>query len=153
MQAGTLAAIAVVKLMSGQPTAAGRNGSAEFNARAYELNEIGAHYFTGWLISAGFQKPDVMEQIENVLLDMETDPALRHCWEQETPAALPTAEAAEILASAESQAPLASIADAPPISVMPAPATPACDAAAAARRPRILARLFGSLFPKPRIAA
>ncbi len=130
-----------------------RARSAEFNARAYGLNEIGAHYFAGWLISAGFQRPEVMEQIENVLLDMETDPALQHCWGQETPAVLREIETTECLPSSEAQVPVAVLADTPQLSMLPAPATPERNEAAPARRPRILARILGTLFPKPRLAA
>ena len=57
--------------------------SAGLEERASGLNEIGAHYFVGWLISAGFQRPEVMAEIEWVLEDMETSPELHHCWMKE----------------------------------------------------------------------
>ena len=43
-------------------------------ARAANLNTNGAHYLVGWLTSAGFQKPEVMAELEWIFDDIETDP-------------------------------------------------------------------------------
>lgn len=48
--------------------------------RAAKLSERGAHYFVGWLIGAGVQKPAMMAEFEKVLTRLENDLELRHCW-------------------------------------------------------------------------
>ena len=48
--------------------------------RAAKLSERGAHYFVGWLIGAGIQKPAMMAEFEKVLARLEVAPELRHCW-------------------------------------------------------------------------
>jgi hypothetical protein len=54
--------------------------NSEHSQRACKLSERGAHYFVGWLIGAGMDKPEIAEVFEEVLAKMETDPTLRYCW-------------------------------------------------------------------------
>lgn len=56
------------------------NEMNRLSQRAAKLSERGAHYFVGWLIGAGMQKPAMMAEFENVLARLEVDPKLRHCW-------------------------------------------------------------------------
>lgn len=55
----------------------------DFIARASKLNENGAHYLVGWLISAGTQRPDVTAELDRVLREFETEPALQDCFAAE----------------------------------------------------------------------
>jgi hypothetical protein len=97
-------------------------------ARASRLNEIGEHYFVGWLVSAGFQRPEIMREIERVLHDIDNDPALRHCTPQEdSTAAVPAPRN--------------------PLAVVPHPEPKP------ARRLPFAARLLAAIFHRPRMAA
>lgn len=125
-------------------------------ALAAKLNEIGTHYFVGWLVSAGFQKPGIMEEIDRALQDMENDPALAHCTLQENPAAamttecertLPPAAASPAVAAAECAVPADLTAPPNPLVAFPRPA------GEPARGPRFVARLLAAFFHRPRMAA
>ena len=110
-------------------------------ARASRLNEIGEHYFVGWLVSAGFQKPEIMTEIERVLHDIDNDPALRHCASQEDSTAAPiAAQERSLLPAAESPLP-AAVAIVPRAEPKPA------------RRLPFAARLLAAIFQRPRMAA
>jgi hypothetical protein len=52
--------------------------------RASTLNSNGAHYFLGWLISAGTYNPEIMSELMRVLHAFESDHDLRH-WFKEAP--------------------------------------------------------------------
>lgn len=65
-------------------TTTGDANKRDFIARASKLNENGAHYLVGWLISAGTQRPDVMTELDRVLQEFETEPALQDCFAAET---------------------------------------------------------------------
>lgn len=71
------------------------NEMKRLSQRAAKLSERGAHYFVGWLISAGTHKPAMMAEFEKVLARLEKDPDLSHCWRgfsnAETPAAAASA--------------------------------------------------------------
>lgn len=131
---------------------------ADLNKRTSGLNEIGAHYFVGWLISAGFQRPEVMAELEWVLEDMETDPNLRHCWMKEEAKAGPLNAATECVAAPEPETVPVTRESAPlPAEVLAAPPNPLgkiarCEAKPA-RRSLFPPRLLEALFGKPRIAA
>lgn len=56
------------------------NEMNRLSQRATKLSERGAHYFVGWLIGAGMQKPAMMAEFEKVLARLESDPKLSHCW-------------------------------------------------------------------------
>lgn len=128
----------------------------ELSERASGLNEIGAHYFAGWLISAGFQRPEVMTEIEAVLHDIENDGELRFCAVQEATAAHP-ATVTEILPPPETQTPAIACEESPRLAVVAAPPnplrSPAHPESKPARRLPFPARLFSAFFPKRRLAA
>ena len=58
------------------------NEMDRLSRRAAKLSERGAHYFVGWLIGAGMQKPEMSAEFEKVLHRLENDPDLRHCWRE-----------------------------------------------------------------------
>ena len=130
--------------------------SKELSGRASGLNEIGAHYFAGWLISAGFQRPELMMEIEAVLHDMENDRELHFCAVQEATAAHPAA-ATEILPSPETQTPAIACEESARLAVVAAPPhplrSPAHPESKPVRRLPFPARLFAAFFPKRRLAA
>jgi hypothetical protein len=99
-------------------------------ARASRLNEIGEHYFVGWLVSAGFQRAEIMTAIERVLREIDNDPALRHCTLQED-------STAAVIAGHERN----------PLAVVPHPESKPT------RRLPFAARLLAAIFQRPRMAA
>jgi len=131
-------------------------GSRDLCERVSGLNELGAHYFAGWLISAGFQQPDVMTEVEAVLHEMEADPDLRHWSVPEAPAD-GTTVATEIIPQPELQTSLESSGETPNSTAVPAPPNPLhglpTPKTAPARRLPLAARLIATLFPKRRLAA
>lgn len=138
-----------------QLTEGGRR--AELHERASDLNEIGAHYFIGWLISAGFQRPEVMAEIEWVLEDMETGPELRHCWMKEDAMAVLTDASAECIPEPGPEAQPVPCENAPRLADLTAPAnplnSPAQPDAKPVRRSRFPARILEALFGRARVAA
>jgi hypothetical protein len=142
-----------MNIIATQEETTGNRGLSE---RASGLNEIGAHYFAGWLISAGFQQPELMTEIETVLQEMESDPGLRHCSVQEAPAVQATF-ATETIPSPEPQSSVASSVESPDSVAAPAPPNPLRSfpppEAASARRLPLAARIFASIFPRRRLAA
>ena len=132
--------------------------SAGLQERASGLNEIGAHYFVGWLISAGFQRPEVMAELECVLEDMETDPNLQHCWMKEDAVAVLPDAASECVPQAQPEAQPVPCADAPrlvaDLSAPPNPlSSPVQFDSKPARRSRFPVRILEVLFGRPRVAA
>ena len=133
-----------------------KQAGEDLAARASTLNEIGEHYFVGWLVSAGFQRPGIMTEIERVLHDIGNDPALRHCTLPEVAEApvfavrarsLPTAPESAVVASGASPLPAAVAAPQNPLAVVPRPEPKP------ARRLPFAARLLAAIFHKPRMAA
>ncbi len=68
------------KAMNASPTTMDAFGSSELRERTAGLNVNGMHYLIGWVVSAGFQKPDVFAELEFVLDELQTAPDLQHCW-------------------------------------------------------------------------
>jgi len=134
--------------------------SKELIERASGLNEIGAHYFTGWLISAGFQRPEVMMELERLLHDMENNPDLRHCWMKQDATAGPviTGNDSILPSPPEPEAQVIPREISPRlVADLPAPPNPLGSPAPIehkrARRPLLPKRLLQALFGKPRLAA
>lgn len=78
------------------------NEMNRLSQRAAKLSERGAHYFVGWLIGAGMQKPAMMAEFEKVLARLEVDPELRHCWRELSNLETPAAASASAVLEAES---------------------------------------------------
>jgi hypothetical protein len=73
--------------------------------RASKLNENGAHYFVGWLISAGMQRPEVMTELERVLREFETAPNPQDCFAAEAKPTKKVRPAAKTVAPADETQP------------------------------------------------
>ncbi len=130
--------------------------NAELVSRVSRLNEIGAHYFAGWLVSAGFHRPEIMTAVESVLHDIENDPALRHCTLPEVATAAPIFAAERIpspavespvIVAKEAPLPVAPVAPQSPLAVFPRPESKP------AKRLPLSARLLAAIFPRARMAA
>ena len=125
-------------------------------ARAAGLNELGEHYFAGWLISAGFQKPDVMAEIEALLKVMETDPALQYRPNAQDPMSVLQA-AGESIPSPVPQIPAVPCVDAPAPPAFSEQPCPLGDLVRFEQKPAkrlpFPARLLAAIFPKRRLAA
>jgi hypothetical protein len=112
----------------------------------------------GWLISAGFQRPEVMAEIEWVLEDMETSPDLRHCWMKEDAVAILSDADSECVTPPEPEAQPVPCENAPCLLAdLPAPPNPLGSPvqfeAKPVRRSRFPARILEALFGRPRVAA
>lgn len=136
--------------------------SAGLDERASGLNEIGAHYFVGWLISAGFQRPEVMAEIEWVLEDMETSPDLLHCWMKEDAVAVLAEASTGSIPQPEPEAQSVPCVNAPCLvadlpAPLPAPPNPLSSPVQfepmPVRRSRFPGRILEILFGRSRVAA
>lgn len=135
---------------------------AGLDERASALNEIGAHYFVGWLISAGFQRPEVMAEIEWVLEDMETSPDLLHCWMKEDAVAVLAEASTGSIPQPEPEAQSVTCVSAPCLvadlpAPLPAPPNPLSSPVQfepmPVRRSRFPGRILEVLFGRSRVAA
>ena len=68
--------------MNAESPLTNRNWNSQLSQRAAKLSERGAHYFVGWLIGAGTDRPEISAEFEKVLRQMETDPKLQYCWRE-----------------------------------------------------------------------
>lgn len=125
--------------MAQQHTNTDDDWKSDLAERARRLNSNGAHYFVGWLLSAGFQKPEIMAAIEHTLRELETNPSLQHCWTPDifvVPHAVDYTETAPCVVATE---------EATQSSVLSSPES--CP-------PRgFFAKIIGNLFSRKRIAA
>ena len=133
----------------------------QVRARTSRLNANGAHYLIGWLVSAGFQRTEVMAELDWLMDDMETSPEFQHCWMREAELGEVAAICDEASAVMEKQKqenePCVLELLPRPAAEDPAAAGSGNDAPAFAPRPGLLAHIMESLRKtfnrKPRMAA
>jgi hypothetical protein len=130
----------------------------DFIARASKLNENGAHYLVGWLISAGTQRPDVMTELERVLHEFETEPALQDCFAAEAKGSKTPREIEKSAPRPEKEKPAVNCETEPrPLAAVPTPTdfgkTNPTVTAKPERRSMFPKKLMQALFGKPSIAA
>ena len=135
-----------------------RNWNGQLSQRAAKLSERGAHYFVGWLIGAGMDKPEITAEFEKVLRQIETDPKLRYCWregDQTGDIPLSAEPATFSIFKGQPDAPN----EAAPSPADPQPVQEERSASGVnpvetkLERPPVLTGLFGRLFRRQRIAA
>jgi len=68
--------------MNAEDTRGNQNWNSQLSQRAAKLSERGAHYFVGWLIGTGMDKPEIATEFEKVLHQLESDPKLQYCWRE-----------------------------------------------------------------------
>lgn len=118
-------------------------GRGDLSERAANLTETGAHYFIGWLISAGMHKPEIKAALDHVLAEFETDPGLRYCWKGTESTSVETVAAVESETSDVSSEQVPVLCEKNPD---PAPTE-------RERHPPLAARFMAAIFGKPRVAA